>query len=195
MPRLIDLTGQTFGKWYVVERVESRIKSNGRKGSAYWLCECECGNRNVVSSSNLRLGHSSRCTSCRARQPRQGRLVGEASRTKVLRQYKRGARDRSLSWNLLDEEFYQLVSLDCFYCGIPPCSTTYGGHGEFVHNGIDRLDSLLGYSIENVVTACKTCNFAKREMSYEDFMSWIARLTSYQARRAEAPPRLAEEVV
>jgi len=48
MSKLIDLTGKKFGKLTVLQRVE-----NGKSG-AYWLCKCECGKTNVVSSCNLK---------------------------------------------------------------------------------------------------------------------------------------------
>lgn len=55
MSRLIDLTGQQFGRLTVIERVEHEGK--GTK----WLCECECGNKKEVFSSNLRRGLTTSC--------------------------------------------------------------------------------------------------------------------------------------
>ena len=37
------------------------------------------------------------------------------------------------------------------------------------YNGIDRLDSSLGYTKDNIVTCCKICNYAKNKMKFEDF--------------------------
>ena len=51
----IDLTGQKFGKLTVITRDESR------KGRAYWICKCECGNTTVVPSCDLRSGHTQSC--------------------------------------------------------------------------------------------------------------------------------------
>lgn len=52
----IDLTGQKFGRWSVVERAGSR-----KQGGHNWLCECECGGRAVVFGGNLRSGTSTNC--------------------------------------------------------------------------------------------------------------------------------------
>lgn len=44
-----DLTGQTFGRL----TVESRNEEKTKNGYIHWNCVCECGNRVVVSTSNL----------------------------------------------------------------------------------------------------------------------------------------------
>lgn len=55
MSKLIDLTGQRFGKWEVMKRAAN---INGKPG---WLCRCECGTFRIVSGSNLRGGKSNNC--------------------------------------------------------------------------------------------------------------------------------------
>lgn len=52
----IDLTGQRFGRLVVVRRAGSNAQ---RK--ATWLCICDCGNERVITSDNLRNGHSQSC--------------------------------------------------------------------------------------------------------------------------------------
>lgn len=55
---VIDISGQKFGRWTVLERAE-----NTKDGSAQWLCECSCENhtRQIVRGSSLRSGHSQSC--------------------------------------------------------------------------------------------------------------------------------------
>lgn len=48
-----DLTGQTFGKLYVIKRVTNRKKKCGQQQVMY-LCKCECGNETIVSYDNLK---------------------------------------------------------------------------------------------------------------------------------------------
>lgn len=56
---VIDLTGQKFGRWTVLERAP---KPEGNTSTcAFWLCQCECGNKKVVSSNSLRQGKSLSC--------------------------------------------------------------------------------------------------------------------------------------
>lgn len=55
MTRLIDLTGQRFGRLTVIERAPSA----GRHPR--WLCECECGASIVAYGSNLKRGRTQSC--------------------------------------------------------------------------------------------------------------------------------------
>ena len=56
MGTLIDLTGQTFDRWTVLQRTEDYPG-----GQARWLCRCQCGTERVVSGNNLRRGISKSC--------------------------------------------------------------------------------------------------------------------------------------
>jgi hypothetical protein len=55
MSNLIDISGQTFGRWSVLE-----LSKRSSKG-AYWLCRCECGINRVVRARSLRRGISRSC--------------------------------------------------------------------------------------------------------------------------------------
>ncbi len=48
MPPLINLTGQRFGRLVVLERDGTRSRRTT------WLCQCECGNTHVTTTSYLR---------------------------------------------------------------------------------------------------------------------------------------------
>jgi hypothetical protein len=103
----------------------------------------------------------------------------------VLRHYRqKSARDRGLAWELSGEEFDRLTAQDCAYCGCPPSTVNRTGRssGEFVYNGLDRVDNTLGYVPGNVVACCPTCNYAKKDMPYEQFMAWIARLVMFHGK-------------
>ena len=55
MAKLIDLTGQHFGRWTVIEKAESRNRT------VYWKCKCECGTVKNVQGRLLRNGQSTSC--------------------------------------------------------------------------------------------------------------------------------------
>ena len=55
MPKLIDLTGDKYGKLTVIRR-------NGHlRGKTAWLCKCDCGNEITVDSNSLRTGNTRSC--------------------------------------------------------------------------------------------------------------------------------------
>jgi hypothetical protein len=49
-----------------------------------------------------------------------------------------------------------------------------------VLNGIDRLDSKVGYVEENVVSCCADCNFAKQRLSKSQFLDLVKRIAIHQ---------------
>jgi hypothetical protein len=55
MARMIDITGQRFGRLLVVRRVEA----DGIVSP--WLCTCDCGNSHVAESANIRAGRTRSC--------------------------------------------------------------------------------------------------------------------------------------
>jgi hypothetical protein len=52
----IELDGQTFGRWTVVDRA-----ANDARGRTIWLCRCECGVEKSVDGYTLRKGLSRSC--------------------------------------------------------------------------------------------------------------------------------------
>lgn len=54
--KLIDLTGQTFGRLTVTGRAKSRPG-----GEARWHCACGCGGSATANGSDLRRGHTTSC--------------------------------------------------------------------------------------------------------------------------------------
>jgi hypothetical protein len=58
----------------------------------------------------------------------------------------------------------ELLSLPCAYCG------------EVQATGLDRIDSSIGYLMDNVVPACSTCNKMKNDMTLTEFKAWTRRI-------------------
>lgn len=57
MSKVVDMTGQKFGKLTVIKRAE-----NDKHGKAQWLCQCDCGSEpKVISGAALRRGLTVSC--------------------------------------------------------------------------------------------------------------------------------------
>lgn len=112
--------------------------------------------------------------------------AGESNFRQLERSYKRNAKIRNHVWDLTQEQFRKLTKQDCHYCGIPPhsvfdnTSVNKPMNDAYIYSGIDRMDSTLGYFLENCVPACKNCNLAKQRMSYAEFLLWIERVYTYK---------------
>jgi hypothetical protein len=175
----VDLVGQKFGQLVATRRVIV-TKESGRK-EGVWLCLCDCGKETHVRCSALLNGNTKSCGCYRGRPLESGR----SARNSVLYRYKENARKANREWGLSDALFDGLTSADCHYCGNPPTNNhkLCTGFGEFRYNGIDRKDSRLGYTPDNVVPCCKVCQKAKSNLPYEVFTSLLIRggghLTKY----------------
>lgn len=49
-------------------------------------------------------------------------------------------------------------------------------YGDYIHNGVDRLDNDKPYEFTNVVPCCGICNRAKMTIPYYKFIEWIQRI-------------------
>lgn len=56
MSRLIDMTGEIFGKLLIIKRDWSKGTPE-----AHWKCLCDCGNTTIVGGYNLRTGITKSC--------------------------------------------------------------------------------------------------------------------------------------
>lgn len=62
-----NLTGRRFGRLVVEQRDERHSR-----GRAYWSCLCDCGNRTVVSGTNLRCGVTKSCGCLKSEPTKHG---------------------------------------------------------------------------------------------------------------------------
>jgi len=173
--------GELFNNWKFVG--EAQQVGRFRR----WRIQCtNCGNTRVVNTGVLASIEKHRYGCSCYLMPK-----GESGLNALLHQYKKGAKKRGLDFLLTKEQFRQLTSASCFYCGASPqdrhCvqqtkKRNVPGWGDYCYNGVDRTDNNKGYTIENCVTCCNICNRAKLKMGYEDFIVYLTQLTTYRTR-------------
>lgn len=178
MGTIKDLSGKTFGSWTVIsfDRLHNK--------RAYFNCRCICGTEKTVHGGSLKKGTSKSC-GCSFRKP-----PGESSRNNIYRAYRRGAARRNLSFDITIEQFSELTSSDCHYCGTPPAQVNKNMDRympPYIYNGIDRIDSTIGYVMPNCVPCCGVCNMMKRNNNYDDFIARCRAITERHAILAEQP--------
>jgi len=97
---------------------------------------------------------------------------GRALRNEAVSTYLRHAKARGLLWDLSDQQIDALFAGDCYWCGEPPSNrrSRKASHGDFIYNGIDRVDNTVGYINGNVVSCCFVCNSMKRDFDKDTFI-------------------------
>ena len=114
---------------------------------------------------------------CLAREvARQGLLPGQAACNWLLLRCRKNAEVRHLVFDLTKTEVEILFKQDCHYCGVPPAMVIHRPTGDYIYNGLDRVDNTIGYTAANVVACCWPCNRAKAGHSAEDFLTWVSHL-------------------
>lgn len=113
---------------------------------------------------------------------------GVSSFNRLVRQYKANAKRREMEFDLTDEQMRNLTSGICAYCGAPPSCVMKSddSHGEYVYNGIDRMDPAVGYVVDNCATCCTVCNRAKGTMTLEAWVLWLQRVCTNQNEEKHA---------
>lgn len=165
----LDLLNKVFGHLKVIYDCGSNVQ-----GSSMWLCKCDCGKTTLVRGWHLKEGHITGC-GCRQKLPK-----GESQFNGLFESYKRQAGQRKLDFKLNKKQFKKLTSSNCFYCGSIPQSVQHNqrANGDYVYNGIDRLDNSKGYFVKNCVSCCGLCNWMKRELSKDAFLQHIRKIYS-----------------
>lgn len=84
---------------------------------------------------------------------------------KIYNSYKHRARRKKIKFVINFDEFSKAINNYCYYCG-----------RKFNRMGIDRVNNLKGYEINNIVSCCKNCNFGKNNLKYSE---WIMHLNKF----------------
>jgi hypothetical protein len=161
----------------VVRVVESRRYGGSRR--TFYELRCTCGN--TCEAARRMVEHQKGC-GCKRRLPE-----GVAAFNNVYGKYKDNAKKRGLEWSLGEELFREITQRDCVYCGLEPSTCFALSTGTYTYNGVDRINSDLGYYDGNVVPCCKLCNLAKRDTPPAEFEAWLARVTEFRNRTC--PPK------
>lgn len=115
----------------------------------------------------------------------------------------RAARDRELEFLLTIEEHSNLIKQNCYCCGKAPepynrYLTVSGERRKaakgalqravdrawILANGVDRIDSNKGYTLDNSAACCYDCNIAKAEKTLSEYIEHCRRVLSHQGRAA-----------
>ena len=184
-----NLIGQSFGKLTCIA-VAGYLATDSNR--VIYLFNCECGEQHLTSARDVKSGKVKSCGCIRRQITRDRGKNNKKSEhktalTKYYNTYKSSASRRELAFTLSLEEFKEITSSNCHYCGIPPsrpfAKTWKTSVNTYMCNGIDRKDNTKGYTFSNSLPCCSICNHAKHDLPYDTFIMWIKNLTTYTNER------------
>jgi hypothetical protein len=175
----IDMTGQRFNRLFVESLAYQK------DGKYYWNVVCDCGTKKVIAGYKLRTKNTQSC-GCLQKENRL-QPFGDATFNQIWHNYKYSSKNRNIDFCLQKDDVRNLIQQNCFYCGIEPYQVVKSNcnNGDTVYNGIDRIDSSKGYTLDNCVPCCGRCNVAKLAMPREEFLEWIERVYNYSIKNKD----------
>jgi len=96
------------------------------------------------------------------------------NKTLKLQQIKVSCQRFGRVFNVPDELAFKFFETPCFYCGEGPETAS-----KCKLNGIDRMDSDVGYIEANVVPCCPTCNYMKKNIPISLFLAKCQKIHEY----------------
>ena len=146
----LDLTNESFGRLTVISQAPNRVMGNGDSRRA-WNCTCECGNKIVATTLDLRKGDVRSCGCLKAERDRTFGIIHGDNNTRLHTIWS-AMRYRCRKKNAADSQYY-------FEKGIRVCEEWDRDYLCFkewaLSNGyaenltIDRIDVNGNYSPEN----------------------------------------------
>ena len=174
--------GTTFGRLTVVSElpVQEKYKDCNRKR---YNVVCACGKEFITTGTGLRRNKVTECSSCAC----QRRPQSTQQQTQIERMFRKVIVDRctatNISYAITPEEYIKTATKPCHYCGAAPSNTSnyLTRHGETAIpvNGIDRVDSTTGYTLNNIVPCCAICNIMKSTLSIQDFIKHVQQIVTH----------------
>lgn len=168
-----NLVGKKFGRLTVICKIESR---NGRR---YWECKCDCGK--IIQISGFRLvRHITRSCGCYKHDEtikRQWKGHGEISGSlwkRILNQ----AKSRGLSVEITIEDAWNLFLSQERRCKLTRLPLVFST-GYIKADGtasLDRIDSSIGYTKNNIQWVHKDVNQMKMDLAQDYFIDLCRRI-------------------
>jgi hypothetical protein len=188
------MEGSRWGRLLVVRYLGRKAHGDGTQG--WYFCLCECGNTVNRKHACLTQKQTVSCGCWKAEKVAIRRRKEDTAFNDLWGSYKKGARERGFDWTLTKEQFKELTSSACYYTGRPPykeahsCDTNrrikaglepFKG-GIYIYNGVDRLDSTKGYTVENCVPCCELANMAKKTMTEQEFLDLCREVAQHHLK-------------
>lgn len=146
-------------KWgHEYRKTEKAKEASRRRHVASWATE---RGREVarIRAKKYAATEAGRLSRNRSLKKYQQSLLGK------FKKYRTAATDRALGFSLTISQFKELWGKPCFYCLTP-----------IEKIGLDRVENSTGYTTENIVPCCATCNRMKLAWAKEFFIEHCRKI-------------------
>jgi hypothetical protein len=191
-----DKTGKRYGNLLVIKEIQRTAKDNH---GGLWLLKCDCGTEFERNGYYINKRHRS-CGCLLKGRPIESfeKLMKYENSTINFCYSHHRTNGRRKNGFLSKEEWSKIVFLPCYYCGGIDNKNIkkMKGYPNKIHlteevlkrysvaiNGVDRLDSSIGYVEGNCLPCCGMCNIMKSDHSKEVFLDKVKQI--YEKQRLD----------
>jgi len=164
--RRLDLQGKRFNS------LTALYYDHSGRGGAWWMFRCDCGTERGFPGSPVANGYIKSC----------GCLTNRTDQDVYYLKYRTQAERDNREFSLSIDEFWDIVTQNCYLCGAGPSLRRMGNGSKhhMVVNGIDRVDNAKGYTLENSRPCCSLCNRSKMDHKLSKWLDWLKRAYNHQ---------------
>lgn len=182
-----DIIGKKYGLIEVVEFVKTQKHPNHNCYKHYYIGRCECGNEKEYVRTNLITGHTKSCGCLKRRRGSKNPTflgtgeIGASHWTGI----RRHAETRNLIFEITPMQAWQKFQQQEGKCALTglPISTNNGRNqktGAIVKTAsLDRIDSTIGYTVQNIQWVHKDINRMKNAFDIARFKELCALVTQH----------------
>lgn len=164
-----DLKNKQFGRLTVIE-----YDGQDRHHKAKWKCICKCGKIRSVNAASLLRNLTTSC-GCRNTEVKRHNGYKDIS-AQFFRRIKSEAKQRNINFELTMADIwyqYEKQNYKCFYSGLNLKFDTNCCNRPADQTGsIDRIDSSIGYTKNNIVICHKVINRMKYFLTIKEFIAF-----------------------
>jgi len=161
--------GKRFGSLVVIKRNTKYCKNN-----TLWDCICDCGEMRTMFYSNL-----SRAKKCTCNFQRDEHILNQ-----IFASTKNSAIKRKIEFdkNLTKEILLELLEKQNYLCALSGIKLQIGRYHQNIETtaSIDRIDSSVGYTINNIQWVHKDINKLKTDFGQVEFLKYCNIVAQYQ---------------
>lgn len=153
------LLGKRSGKLTAIKWLKVENQAN------VWLCKCDCGNYTEVSAANFNFRTQS-CGKCGREKVKTISLIPAY----LLKNIKTGALSREFSYELTEDFLWNLYKKQEGKCKLTGRKIIFNKKSKENTASLDRINSKLGYTEENVQWIHKDVNIIKNRFDEDYFL-------------------------
>lgn len=180
--KIHNLVGKRFGYGVVMKFLGRTYRSTNNKNTSVRNYEliCDCGNTYQCTAEYLQNGHKKSCGCAKKSFHNTPKLPSNYTATthiyQMVKQLKSNAKKHSLEFSINQDIILEKLKSQNGKCAISGIDIDF-----FTNNAsVDRIDSIKGYTPDNIQIVYRTINFMKSTIHMDDFVELCHKISKYQ---------------